>query len=404
LTIEQASGASSKPRRGYLDWARGVAVLIMIQAHLFDSWTRADARNTWPFAWAMIVAGFGAPLFLFLAGTSVALSAGSKWRRGGDISAAATAVMKRGGWLFLLAFVFRIQAWVLGWGAPRSLLKVDILNIMGPSIVAAAFVWGAFRTVRARVIASGAVLLAITFLTPAVRWTPVLDRLPNPIEAYVRPIPGLSNFYFFPWAGFVFAGMLVGVLLDNAGVPEAESRVNARLFAAGSALTIASGAASFFPTPYTHSDFWTTSPAFFLLRTGILVVLIPAAYVWQKLVTRASWSPIQQLGRTSLFIYWIHVEMIYGLISLRIHKSLTHPQAWAAYVAFAAFMLLCSIAKERWARARKEQGRTKEGKGRGPNDSHRETTASSSGVSEASRSARPPAPASRGSASTTACE
>jgi uncharacterized membrane protein len=361
LTIEQASSVSSKPRRGYLDWARGVAVLIMIQAHLFDSWTRVDARDTWQFAWAMIVAGFGAPLFLFLAGTSVALSAGSKWRRGGDISAAATAVMKRGGWLFVLAFVFRIQAWVLGWGSPRSLLKVDILNIMGPSIAAAAMVWGAFRTVSARVIAFATALVAITFLTPAIRWTSILDRLPNPIEAYVRPVPGMSNFYFFPWAGFVFAGAIVGVLLENARVPDAESRVNGRLFAAGSTLAIASYAASFFPTLYRHSDFWTTSPSFFLLRTGILVILIPVAYGWQKLVTRASWSPIQQLGRTSLFIYWIHVEMVYGLISMRIHKSLTHPQAWAAYLAFATFMLICSIAKERWERARKEPGTWKKG-------------------------------------------
>ena len=60
-----------------------------------------------------------------------------------------------------------------------------------------------------------------------------------------------------------------------------------------------------------------------------------------------SWSPLQQLGRTSLFIYWIHVEMVYGLISLRIHKSLTHPQAWAAFAGFALFMLFCSVMKDR---------------------------------------------------------
>ena len=70
-------------RRRYLDWVRGLAVLVMIQAHILDSWTRPDARESWQFAWANIVAGFGAPLFLFLAGASVALSAGSKWRVGG---------------------------------------------------------------------------------------------------------------------------------------------------------------------------------------------------------------------------------------------------------------------------------------------------------------------------------
>jgi uncharacterized membrane protein len=34
-------------RRGYLDWVRGLAVLIMIQAHVLDSWTRLDARGAW---------------------------------------------------------------------------------------------------------------------------------------------------------------------------------------------------------------------------------------------------------------------------------------------------------------------------------------------------------------------
>ena len=55
------------------------------------------------------------------------------------------------------------------------------------------------------------------------------------------------------------------------------------------------------------------------------------------------------MGRTSLFIYWIHVEMVYGLISLRIHKSMTLPQAWAAFAAVALFMLFCSVMKDRIA-------------------------------------------------------
>jgi uncharacterized membrane protein len=295
----------------------------------------------------MVVAGFGAPMFLFLAGTSVALSAESKLRRTGDARGAARAVMKRGGWIFLLAFVFRVQAWILGWGPPRTLLKVDILNIMGPTIVAAASVWGALRSTRARCIAWGAAALGISLLTPLVRSTPLLDALPNPIEAYLRPIPSLSNFFLFPWSGFVFAGAIVGSLLSQARTKRDETRLNGWFFAAGSAVAAGAFAASFLPSPYPESDFWSSSPAYSLLRTGVLIVLIPVAFVWEKAVGQTSWSPLQQLGRTSLFIYWIHVEMVYGLISLRIHKTLTHQQAWAAFAAFAVFMLLCSLAKDR---------------------------------------------------------
>lgn len=343
-------------RRGYLDWVRGLAVLVMIQAHVIDSWTRVDAHRTWQFAWAMIIGGFGAPLFLFLAGVSVALSAGSKSRRLGDDSAAATVVIKRGGWIFFLAFVFRVQSWILGWGAVRSLLKVDILNIMGPSITAAAAMWGAVRSPASRSVAFGAVASGISLATPLVRATPILNALPDPIEAYIRPLSGYSSFCIFPWAAFVFAGACIGVLLDEARTPEGESRFNKWLAVTGLGLASMSYAASFLPSPYPHSEFWGGSPAFFAIRVGIVSATIPLAYWWERWVTRPAWSPMEQLGRTSLFIYWIHVEMVYGLISLRIHKTLTHPQAWAAYFAFALLMLLLSIEKDRIVRWWKARG------------------------------------------------
>src|SRR3954468_10034853 len=130
-TRAQPAAAVSR-RQGHLDWLRGVAVLIMIEAHLIDSWTGVPDRDTRLFAWSMVLGGFGAPLFLLLAGLAVPLSAGSKARKGADTWPAAVAVMRRGAEIFGLAFLFRVQAWILGWSSYRTLLRVDILNIMGP--------------------------------------------------------------------------------------------------------------------------------------------------------------------------------------------------------------------------------------------------------------------------------
>ena len=329
----------------------------MIQAHVLDSWTRLDVRRTWQYAWAIIVGGFGAPLFLFLAGLSVALSAGSKSRPSGDDSSAAIVVMKRGGWIFFLAFVFRVQAWILGWGAARSLLKVDILNIMGPSIVVAAAIWAALGgSTVTRPIVFAAAAGVVSLITPLVRATPILNAVPDPIEAYIRPLSGYSSFSFFPWTAFVFGGACVGVLLDEARTPDRESRLNRWFAVAGLGLASVSYAASFLPSPYAHSEFWGGSPAFFGIRLGILTAVIAFAYWWERFATRPAWSPMEQLGRSSLFIYWIHVEMVYGLISLRIHKTLTHPQAWAAYAAFVLLLLLLTIEKDRFVRWRKTRG------------------------------------------------
>ena len=90
-------------RRGYLDLLRGLAVLIMIEAHLLDSWTRFPDRQTKEFAQAMILGGFGAPLFLFLAGVAVPLAAGSKLRKTGSVKQSARAVARRGLEIFGLA-------------------------------------------------------------------------------------------------------------------------------------------------------------------------------------------------------------------------------------------------------------------------------------------------------------
>jgi uncharacterized membrane protein len=330
----------------------------MIQAHVLDSWTRIDARDSWQYAWSMIVAGFAAPLFLFLAGISVPLAAGSKLRRTGDSALAASSVINRGFWIFFLAFLFRIQAWALGWGAPRGMLKVDILNVMGPAIAVAGALWGAVSVPRLRPVAFALVAAAISVVTPIVRTTPLLDPLPDALEAYIRPLGGLSTFCFFPWAGFVFAGVVIGVLLDEVRTLEGDSRLNGWLAVAGAALAGAAYAGSFLPTPYAHSEFWGGSPTFFALRVGFLTLVLPVSYVWERIAVRQSWSPMEQLGRTSLFIYWIHVEMVYGLLSLRIHKTLSLPQAWAAYALFVILMLLCSIEKDRivrWWNARRKQ-------------------------------------------------
>ena len=95
-------------RRGYIDWLRGVSVLIMIEAHTLDAWTRIDARHNTVYGWAMIVGGFAAPAFLFLAGIAFALAAGSRLRRGKTSGEAAAMARRRALQIFGLAFLFRL--------------------------------------------------------------------------------------------------------------------------------------------------------------------------------------------------------------------------------------------------------------------------------------------------------
>ena len=76
------SASSAPGRLGYLDWLRGVTVLVMIEAHAFDAWTRPDEKARAAYGWLMVLGGMAAPAFLFMAGIAVALGAAAHVRRG----------------------------------------------------------------------------------------------------------------------------------------------------------------------------------------------------------------------------------------------------------------------------------------------------------------------------------
>ena len=343
-------------RHAYLDRVRGVAVLIMIEAHVLDSWTRAADRTHPGFGYAMILGGMGAPLFLLLAGITVVLSAESKFRKSGDFGASWRAVQKRGWQVFGLAFLFRLQSYILGgFHNPIGLLKVDILNIMGPAIVLAAFAGRMVVRKEARAALFVLAAVAISMVTPIVRTTTLLAWLPDPIEWYLRPSPGRTNFTLLPWAGFVFAGAAAGVVIE-AGSAKRPVRTQISLAVAAVLLGFVAYTASFLPSIYARSEFWTSSPTFFLLRVALLTLLVPLAFAWERLVDRYkpnSWSPLEMMGRASLFVYWVHVEMVYGLLSKPLRRSLSFEAVLAAYAIFTVFLLALVILKDRFIDGRR---------------------------------------------------
>lgn len=347
----------SATRQAHLDRVRGVAVLIMIEAHVLDAWTQLSDRSRPGFGHAMILAGFAAPLFLFLAGVSTTLSAEAKYRRTGDFSAAWRAAQTRGWQVFGLAFLFRLQSFVLTAGfSGLSVLKVDILNVMGPAIALAAIAGGRVSTKAGRACLFMAIATAISMLTPIVRATSLLNWLPDPVEWYFTPTSGRSNFTLFPWAGFVFAGAAVGEVLDGLKMGDRAFRIQMGL-AAGSVLTaLVAYEASFLPSIYARSEFWTSSPAFFFLRVGLVSLLIPIGYLWERAPWRGAisrWSPLEELGRASLFVYWIHVEIVYGFLSRPLRRALSLEVVIPAYVLFSVSMLALVLLKNRLIARRK---------------------------------------------------
>lgn len=335
----------------YLDAARGVAVVAMVLAHVIDSWTREADRHREPYYTLIFVSGLASPLFLALAGLALAMSAAAATRRSGSHREGARAVRRRGWQIFGLGLLFRVQAQVLGFGALTNLLKVDILNIMGVAMVAAGWLWQLWprRALRMATLLTAAV--ATTMITPVVRNAASLAALPDFLEAYVRPAASYSAFPWFPWAGFLFAGAVVGEIIE--ATRRASWRRQAATQAALAAVAVAgiwlAYLASFQPAIYAKVSFWHDSPTFFFIRLGFAVLVIPALWALGALLPSTVLQPIATMGRSSLFVYWIHIELIYGLIATPLKRALP---LWLSLVATAAMTValyaLVGAKNRRW--------------------------------------------------------
>jgi len=348
---------TSTHRRAYVDWARGIAVLLMIEAHTLDAWTQLKpaVRRTIGFRDATVLGGFAAPLFLWLAGLAVVLAATRAAERTGRRRAAVAMVCRRGLEIFILAFLFRIQGFIVTPGAaPVNLFRVDILNIMGPAIVAAGLVWGFARGTPARVCAFAAATAGIAMATPIVRSAHAIDAWPLWLQWHVRPFGELTTFTLFPWAGFVFAGAAAGQLIAASVREDDRRRLHALLGIVGAGLVAFGFYAASRPSIYAESSFWTTSPTWFAIRLGILMIALAVIYACEIVVAalkgratrittpagqgfRPAIDPLATLGRSSLFIYWIHVELVYGYASWGWRHRLP---LWGTAIAYVLFCVL----------------------------------------------------------------
>lgn len=331
----------------------------MVGAHVTDAWTRLDERGGALYMYTVFFAGMAAPLFLFLAGLTIAMAASSRAIKVGHPDAAALA-RKRGLQVFALAFLFRLQSQLLGWGALANFLKVDILNVMGLAMIAAAILWGlsANRVVRILLFALATVAVAMT--TPLVREAAILGALPDAVEAYIRPLPGRTNFALFPWAGFVLAGAIAGELVFAASREATERRLQAGLIIAALIGIAVAYAASFRPSIYPVANFWTSSPTFFFIRLGICTAMVPFAWGIDRFHAFARQTMpsyfsqpdvpgrvLSTLGRSSLFVYWIHVEMAYGGLARPIKRTLPLEVSLVATVALCALLYKIVVWKDR---------------------------------------------------------
>jgi len=329
-------------RLRYLDWSRGLAALIMLQGHVFHSFTRMELRDKGPYVFSQFMGGLAPAIFLFLTGVTMAFRMDSDERRGLTPWKRVVSALSRSRYLLILAILFRIQLWVFSLpGSPwAALVKVDILNCM--ALAGAAFsVMAVFRTEeRVRLCASlGLATAAASPLISQLNWS----GIPSLLKHYIAP--DYMFFSFFPWAAFFAFGLSAGSAIRLLRDDQMDRAMQWAALLGGGLIV---GGRYFSDLPYslyTKSEFWLDGPELILIKLGVVLWVLSFSFLWTRYAASPGWSILRQLGTTSLLVYWVHIELVYGRWLGSWKDSLDNTQVVVLACAVIGLMLGLSVLK-----------------------------------------------------------
>jgi uncharacterized membrane protein len=290
----------------------------MIEAHVVNGLLRPDLKETTVFGVIHFLNGFVAPAFLFMAGFTFAVSSQRRWEDYLHLRKPLFRQARRLGFILLLAYALHLPYFSLRKTIEEttpqdiaSFFQVDILHTIAVSLLILLLVLLIVR--RETWLRYSAFVLAVivVFSTPIVWDYDFTNIFPLPIASYFN-VKQLSVFPLFPWAGFVFCGTLTSQFFLSAQVRGEEKRMLGRIFLAGAVVALVGFLSDRLPIQaYRTYDFWHTSPSFFMIRLGIVMMALSGMWWYEKKVSPRS-GFMQVIGQESLFVYALHIIIVYG--------------------------------------------------------------------------------------------
>jgi uncharacterized membrane protein len=327
-----AGAATPGGRLLFVDAARAVAVLLMIQGHtinvlLAPEYQASEIAHAWLF-----VRGLTSCTFFFLAGFSFAVATTRKWE---EFRAPTWSLLRRlARYVALLVFGYAMhlpggsvaglsQDTLEQW---QAFVTVDVLQLIAVGLL---FLQGVTWFVRSpgglgRVALAAGVLILL--VTPLAWSAGSAAPVPLAVTAYFSGTGG-SLFPLFPWAAYVLFGAAVGSRYATRRAPESTLPRAGTVLAAGVGMLAAAAVIHAVPfSPYGAVEFWTVSPNLFLVKAGAMLVALSAVI---RATSSRSRLPgvFTALSRQSLLVYVVHLMVLY------------HPDFGAAAVQRAALQL-----------------------------------------------------------------
>lgn len=326
----------TKARWLALDLLRFVAVLLMVQGHVFTALLDPSYASERWFRHHNFVHGYTAPMFLFAAGLAFGYTTFRAWDANTTWGPRLQKRLRRYGWLLVIGYWLHMPSMALSRllaldaASVEEWLRVDVLQHIGVSLACMQLVALAVRRQTVFIAIVSVVFLLVVFSAPIV-WAMDLSLLPAPLAAYVNSSSG-SLFPLVPWAGFTYAGILIAYAARNVERPSRELAwpflgLTIALFVVPIALNH-SGLQL-----YGRHNFWRTDPYYFFFRlANVLLVLTVWCFVerWadaRRLLEVGAGGARSHVGRFLSFIRIIGAEtlIIYVAHLLILHGSVLAP-------------------------------------------------------------------------------
>lgn len=306
-----------KQRFKFIDYFRGGALLVMIEVHVFNSMLLPSIKNESWFNLLSFFNGLVAPSFLFISGFAFNISSGRNleelrnfgkefWRKIGRI----VVILLAGYSLhfpFRSIFVLRHNLFSINW-AP--VFNVDILQCIAVGL----FFLFIFRIlIKENKIYDRIILvlgILIVLVSPVVWNTDFASFLPLFFAAFFNNMQG-SLFPVFPWLGFMFLGASSCNYFLKAKEENKEKKYFHTIFITGIFFVLA-GYLARLDFVYLLIGKIIPNPLFFILRLGYILILLVLCWYYAE-IRKPRNSFVLDVSRESLFVYWLHLILIYSV-------------------------------------------------------------------------------------------
>lgn len=318
--------AAAKKRWLALDLLRFLAVLLMIQGHAFYEILGPMVTGQPWYRWHGYVHGFTAPVFLFAAGTAFGITTLRRWEQHTKLGKPVYKRLERYGILIGLGYLLHLGALslqsLLGMSEERLalVLRIDALQHIGLMLLV---IEGLALLLKKKRLFLGVVASLYVLVVAAGPFADAADFSGMPLffRTWLNRADG-SLFPLFPWAGFIFAGILVAAFVQwrKENAEEGWRQLFLPLAGVGTAL-IVFGDFMVHQSwdPFPEHAFWKVNTWWCLIRLGAVLCVLAAFQAFELLRSRAvgfeSGSVlrfIQLIGGQTLVLYVAHLMMIYG--------------------------------------------------------------------------------------------